>query len=81
MTCNQCRSVFDTLQSDLQAPGLKEREYTGPSSQSPGLLPQAPWPQVSTSLCLSVLFALWLCLVLHGGHGALEALRLFFCHN
>lgn len=36
------------LQGDLQAPGLKEREYTGPSPQSSGLLPQAPWSQVST---------------------------------
>lgn len=44
---NQCVCVFDVLQGHLQAPGLEEWEYTCSSPQSPGLFPQAPWPQVS----------------------------------
>lgn len=47
------------LQGDLQAPCLKEREYTGPSPQSSGLLPQAPWSQVSTFVFLSFLLTAW----------------------
>lgn len=51
------------LQGDLQAPGLEEREYPGPSAQSPGLLPQAPWSQVSTSLSLCSLCGILLCVL------------------
>lgn len=48
---------FFVFQGDLQAPGLQEREHPSPGPQSPGLLPQAPRPQVSSSLSPSPLCA------------------------
>ena len=48
--------VCDVLQGHLQAPGLEEWEYTRPSPQSPGVLPQAPWSQVSLFLLSGFMF-------------------------
>lgn len=48
--------MFDVWQGHLQAPGLEEWEYTRPSPQSPGLLPQAPWSQVSPFLLYGFMF-------------------------